>query len=228
MTSDLAMQGYSVVPSGLTAEVVAELRAQVDPILARHAERGGVRDLFQHLPSLVSLAVGPLRQLVAPTLGPNAVAVRALLFDKTPVANWKVTWHQDVTISVSEYADCHGWGPWSRKAGAWHVRPPAAVLERMLTLRLHLDACGPDNGPVRVIPGSHQVGRFSDPELERVARSAEPVDCLVAEGGVLLMHPLILHASAPAAAPSHRRVIHIEYASADPLPDGFSWAESIA
>lgn len=227
MTSDLAIQGYSVVPSGVTTEVVAELRAQVDPILARHAERGGVRDLFQHLPSLVPLAVGPLRDLVAPTLGAGAVAVRALLFDKTPVANWKVTWHQDVTISVSEYADCLGWGPWSRKAGAWHVHPPAAVLDRMLTLRLHLDPCGPDNGPVRVIPGSHLGGRFSDSEVERVARSAAPVDCLVAEGGVLLMRPLILHASAPAAAPSHRRVIHIEYASADPLPDGFNWAEAV-
>ena len=36
------------------------------------------------------------------------------------------------------------------------------------------------------------------------------------------MRPLVLHASAAAQSPSHRRVIHIEYASED-LPNGLQW-----
>jgi len=36
------------------------------------------------------------------------------------------------------------------------------------------------------------------------------------------MCPLILHASSKAVSPSHRRVIHIEYAGAE-LPGGLEW-----
>jgi hypothetical protein len=33
------------------------------------------------------------------------------------------------------------------------VHPPAEILDKMLTLRVHLDDCGEENGPLRVIPG---------------------------------------------------------------------------
>ena len=39
-----------------------------------------------------------------------------------------------------------GYGPWTVKAGIAHVRPPIGVLEGMLTLRVHLDDCGPGRG----------------------------------------------------------------------------------
>lgn len=38
------------------------------------------------------------------------------------------------------------------------------------------------------------------------------------------MRPLLLHASSPALAPAHRRVLHLEYAAA-PLPPGLEWHE---
>lgn len=224
MTVSLPINGFTVVSDFLSLETVNELRELVAPVFAEAPSRGGARDLLRRLPALLPLVVGPLRDLVTPYLGPGTRAVRGLLFDKTPVANWKVTWHQDVTVSVSDYAEVPGWGPWSRKAGRWHVRAPTEVVDTMLTARIHLDACGPRNGPVRVIPGSHHRGRLSEPEIDRAARAAPPIDCVVPEGGVLLLHPLVVHASAPAAEPTHRRVIHIEFA-AGPLPDGFRWAE---
>ena len=216
--------GYLIVDSGLSPERLEEIRSAIAPTLREHTEKGGVRNVLDRVPSLGPLVTGHLRDFAVPTLGPAPFAVRVLLFDKTPTANWKVTWHQDVTVAVTEYRDAAGWGPWSRKDGVWHVRPPAAVLAGMLTVRLHLDHCGPDNGPVRVIPGTHERGRMSDSEVEAAARARAPVDCLVPEGGVLIMRPLLLHCSAPAAAPSHRRVVHVEYAATD-LPDGFRWAE---
>lgn len=72
-------------------------------------------------------------------LGRAARPVRAILFDKTPVTNWGLAWHQDRTIAVSTRHEMPGYGPWSLKAGLQHVEPPFDVIESMLTLRIHLD-----------------------------------------------------------------------------------------
>lgn len=216
--------GYDVVPDVLGPDEVGRLVGLVNPLLAEHQERGGVRGVLGRIPELRPIVTGPLKAQAVPILGAGAFAVRVLLFDKTPLANWKATWHQDVTIGVTDYREASGWGPWSRKDGTWHVRPPAAVLNRMVTIRLHLDDCGPRNGPVRVVHGTHTKGRLGDPQVEAAVRGVVPIDCVVPAGGVLRMHPLLLHASAPAADPSHRRVLHAEFA-AESLPDGFDWAE---
>jgi ectoine hydroxylase-related dioxygenase (phytanoyl-CoA dioxygenase family) len=163
-----------------------------------------------------------VRSLVEPALGPNAFAVRDLFFDKTMDANWKVTWHQDLTIAVRHRIDVPDFGPWSVKDGVPHVRPPVELLERMLTVRLHLDDCGEENGPLRVLPGSHQHGRLGENAI-RVWRAEVPaVSCAVKRGGAVLMRPLLLHASSPARRPEHRRVIHLEFA-AEELPGGLQW-----
>src|SRR5258708_10336185 len=68
-----------------------------------------------------------IRSLVEPVLGQNAFAVRGLFFDKTQEANWKVPWHQDLTIVVKERLEVQGFGPWSIKEGVPHVQPPVAL-----------------------------------------------------------------------------------------------------
>jgi ectoine hydroxylase-related dioxygenase (phytanoyl-CoA dioxygenase family) len=150
--------------------------------------------------------------------------VRALFFDKTPKANWRVSWHQDLTIPTRRRVEVPGFGPWSEKAGIPHVQPPASVLERMLTVRIHLDPCDSFNGPVRVLPGTHRHGKLTPAVIEAFRVSVQPVEAVVPAGGLLLMHPLLLHASSPALRPVHRRVIHLEYA-ADPLPSPLEWHE---
>jgi ectoine hydroxylase-related dioxygenase (phytanoyl-CoA dioxygenase family) len=94
----------------------------------------------------------------------------------------------------------------------------------MVSLRIHLDGCGPDNGPLRVLPGSHRHGKLDDDEIERWRLTTEEVSCCVSRGDVLVLKPLLLHASSSAKSPSHRRVIHIEYACG-PLPEGLRWFE---
>src|SRR6185437_9133811 len=130
-----------------------------------------------------------IRSIVDAVLGPGARVVRGLLFDKTPQANWKVAWHQDLSIAVRERRETHGYGPWSIKAGVQHVQPPAKVLENMLTIRLHLDDCGIDNGPLRVIPGSHAHGVLDAQQVERL-REQPAHTCIVGAGGALVMRPL--------------------------------------
>src|SRR5262249_29402074 len=111
------------------------------------------------------------------------------------------------------------------KAGVTHVRPPVPVLEQMLTLRVHLDDCDANRGPLRVLPGSHARGRLDAAEIRSWLDRVPPVPCHVPRGGVLLMRPLIVHASSPAEVPRHRRVIHLEYASRR-LPGDVEWFES--
>ena len=102
--------------------------------------------------------------------------------------------------------------------------PRPDYLERMVTLRLHLDDCGPQSGPMRVLPGSHTNGKLDDRAAATwSARAGElAFDCVVPAGGVVVMRPLLLHASASGTTEGHRRVIHLEYA-AESLPDGLEW-----
>lgn len=106
-----------------------------------------------------------------------------------------------------------------------HVQPPARVLERMLTVRLHLDDCDETNGPLLVLPGSHRGGRLAASEIQRQRTLTPSVACPVPGGGALLMRPLLLHASSASQSPRHRRVIHLEYA-AEPLPAGLQWHQN--
>lgn len=167
----------------------------------------------------------PLRRLIEAALGPAAFPVRGIFFDKTPETNWRVPWHQDLTITVAEQVVTEGFGPWSVKDGVVHVQPPAPLLARMATIRLHLDDCPADNGALRVIPGSHLHGELSATQIEEFTRTRRAVVCEIPRGGVLLLRPLLLHASSPASVPAHRRVLHLEYA-AERLPNGLKWTES--
>ena len=162
---------------------------------------------------------------VASVLGSSCFAVRGIFFDKNPRANWKVSWHQDCVIAVREKVDIEGWGPWSRKASVTHVRPAASILQKMLAIRIHLDECSEENGPIRVIPGSHLDGILSDREIQNWPKE-DAVTCTARRGDAILMRPLLLHASSAAIEASRRRVIHLEFAATE-LPNGASWHDCV-
>lgn len=226
---DFERQGYAIFPHVIGVGTNSNLIQAIESMVADNSISGamnsyGVRNLIEVAPEVGALAnSAAIRGLVEPLLGKSAFPVRSLLFDKTPDANWKVAWHQDLTITVREKRDLTGFGPWSTKEGVLHVQPPASVLEGMVTLRLHLDDCTPLNGPLQVLPGSHREGRLTALAIQAWRERMEPVSCLVDAGGAVLMRPLILHASSPATKPVHRRVIHLEFAS-KPLPGGLEWA----
>jgi len=206
----------ATVEEGLLDRVAAEL-----PSVGRR--KGGVRDLLEAAPSVGRLAEHPgIRSFAQGVLGPECFIVRALLFDKTLETNWKVAWHQDLTIAVARRIDVPGYGPWSTKNGVVHVQPPTEVLERMLAVRIHLDDCGPENGPVRVIPGSHRGGRLDAVAIRRLVERGLEVECAVGRGGILAFRPLLLHASSQVVVPGRRRVIHFEWGGGE-LSGGLQW-----
>jgi len=153
-------------------------------------------------------------------LGP--AALRAILFDKTAQTNWALGWHQDRTICVAARHEVAGYGPWSVKQGLIHVEPPFALIERMATLRIHLDDVDADNAPLLVAPGSHRCGRVPEGEIDAVVQRCGVMTCLARVGDIWAYATPILHASRAAQRPGHRRVLQVDF-SAEALPAGLQW-----
>jgi ectoine hydroxylase-related dioxygenase (phytanoyl-CoA dioxygenase family) len=228
--SEFARDGYVVVHDVLSPVLADALLASL-PDTGAVSRRGesvyALRNVLD-LPAVRAIArADTVRAVVESVLDPDAFVVRGIFFDKTPEANWPVPWHQDLSVAVQERRDAPGWGPWSEKAGVIHVQPPPEVLERMLTVRLHIDDCLAENGALRVLPGTHRLGRLGTAETMRLRETVPEVVCAAHRGDALLMRPLLLHASSPSQQPGHRRVLHLEFA-ADDLPHGLEWAERIS
>ena len=182
--------------------------------------RAGARHVMKQ-PAISDVAKDPrLLAIASGFLGPSAVPFRATLFDKSSARNWLVPWHQDTALPLQERRDVPGWGPWSIKAGITYAHAPATALSRVVALRLHFDDSREDNGPLRVLPGTHALGVLSEADIERLVREIPPVDCLVPSGGIVAMRPLILHASSKAETDHPRRVLHIEYVDSLEIDDG--------
>ncbi|HEX8366537.1 MAG TPA: phytanoyl-CoA dioxygenase family protein [Allosphingosinicella sp.] len=166
--------------------------------------------------------IGPADALARDLLGPAARPVRALFFDKNSGHNWALGWHQDRTVAVRARRDVPGFSAWTVKSGIHHVVPPFEYLERMLVLRIHLDAAGADNAPLLIAPGSHRLGPITEPEIAAIVDRLGRASCLAQAGDVWAHAAPILHASERAAAPARRRVLQLGY-SADDLPGGLEW-----
>lgn len=159
---------------------------------------------------------------VAELIPSDHVAVQCLWFEKSVATNWLVALHQDLGIPVAARSEDPALSGWSEKAGVLHVQPPMALLEQLVALRLHLDDCGEDDGPLRVVPGSHRLGRL-DPEAASRCRAEQgEVACVAARGSVMAMRPLLLHASSRATGDSQRRVLHFVFGPRE-LPHGLRW-----
>ncbi len=211
--SMLSDTGYDLVPAVLAADEVDHLVARLPAVT-----RGGVRSLLDD-PVVQGVARD---QRVRRLAGAGSFAVRAVLFDKAPDANWALGWHQDLSIATRERRDASGFGPWTVKDNVPHAIAPAALLAEMVTLRLHLDDCGADAGPLRVKPGSHLDGRLDLVGAQRWIEQTPEQPCVAARGDILVFKPLLLHASSSSAAHQHRRVLQLEFAHAD-LPNGLEW-----
>ncbi len=161
---------------------------QLDEIEAALAEqpsgRAGVR--LRGIAALDGLlaAMGPIGARIEPFAGERARRVRAILFDKSASANWSLAWHQDRTICVRARRDVAGFGPWTVKAGMLHVAPPFALLERMVTIRIHLDDVPEDNAPLLIAPGSHRLGLVREDAIGAAVAACGTYACLAETGDI--------------------------------------------
>jgi hypothetical protein len=184
---------------------------------------GGVyaaRNVLELFPEAATVwRQAPLPETLTAVLGPEAGLVRGLYFDKPPDQSWGLPWHKDVTIAVRDNRlPSSSFSKPTVKGGVPHVEAPREVLEKMLSVRIHLDEVTDENGPLKVLPGSHRTGK------ESTAADC-PVTILAGRGDVLLMRPLLDHASGHSSPGTrrHRRILHLEFAGVAELTDGYQW-----
>ena len=216
-------QGYWIEHDVLTQHECDSLIEHLGDCDRAHG-KAGRRNLMKDN-RIAAVATDPrLRRIARHALCSMAIPYRATLFEKSSDANWSVRWHQDVVLPLASRFESDEWGAWSRKGGVLFARAPVWALSRVVALRIHLDASTVENGPLRVICGSHSLGLLSSNDVSKIARERNYVECAVPRGGVLAMKPLLIHSSPKARTTATRRVLHIEYADSLCLADGICLA----
>lgn len=210
--AQFSADGALHLPSELSMDLLAAL--PVDAAL--DDDSAGSRDLLSH--SWCAELVAPIRKRLhaVGVLAEGAVAIQCTLFRKTAICNWKVPYHQDLSVPVAVRVEHPELSGWSTKPDGVYVQAPEPLLSELLAVRLHLDTCDEDDGPLRVVPGSHRAGRLPSARIAEVPKSAVERTCAASRGDLWLMRPLLLHASSRAARPNGRRVLHFLFAPPDP------------
>ncbi len=217
--SRLAEDGFAIVPAVLTEIDCISIEQQLSTL---DIEGAGSRNLLTS--AWCARLANQLRcSSELQTALAGSVAVQCTYFDKSPSQNWLVPIHQDLTIPVASRVVHPQLKGWSNKEGGLFVQPPPDVLDGLVAVRVHLDDNGRDNGPLRVVPGSHRAGRLPGSGHAALRQNAGEVECIVGRGGVVAMKPLLLHASSKSASSKPRRVLHYVYGP-ELLPHGLSWA----
>ncbi len=228
----LKKEGFAFVRGVVDCNTIEQFHTELSRQLTSPHVKSSPSSLFamRHaaavIPSVRKLAYSAaLRSIVDPVVGSDALLVKAMFFDKVRDANWKVPWHQDLMIAVNRRRDSDGFGPWTLKDGVDFVQPPIAILEQVLTLRVHLDSCDERNGALKVIPRSHESGCLNEHQIKEMCELNQAHVCRASAGDVLVMRPLLLHSSSPATQNLPRRILHLEYTAVG-LPDGLGWYEA--
>lgn len=234
LKNKLEQSGYAIIENVIPTSVIEDVIHAIDSIDAANVVKSkndstyGIRDILSQAPSIKEFATSNLiTKILSPLFGSPASLVKGMYFNKTTEANWKVPYHQDLTIAVKSKHTITDFGPWSKKAGIWHVQPNIDVLENITAVRCHLDNVSAENGALRVILGSHLRGKISPESLSNIKTQHKEVMCSAPKGSIMLMKPLLLHASSQGNKPSNRRILHFEYASTD-LPEELEWYERYA
>lgn len=228
---DIHDQGFCLLTGAIDGPTAEQLRARCSDVLSEsgggqnaRSSRGHVyaaRNLIEAVPETLTLwRGGIISDTLRHVLGDGFGLVRALFFDKPPDRTWALPWHKDTSIAVIDNTipSAHFSRP-TRKAGVPHVIASDEVLRRMLTMRIHLDDVTDENGPLRVIPQSHESKTCGGLGVDAaVTIHASAGDCLA-------MRPLIDHSSGSSlpGTTRHRRILHLEFSADAVLPDGYRW-----
>ncbi|WP_291078937.1 phytanoyl-CoA dioxygenase family protein [Hyphomonas sp.] len=189
--------------------------------------RAGDRPAFDSPVSEYFLGPNPVSG-IAGSLGLDPVPVRLAVFNKTDAFNWSVPWHQDRVIAVSAHHELPDHKAWLPKDGYWHVEPPVSILERMIFVRLHIDAADETNGCLQLALGSYKAGRVPAGEAAAFAESCPIESCPAQSGDLLVVKALTLHRSSSSRSAMQRRAVRVDYADRSALNAPLRWALDVA
>jgi len=228
---NIAQNGFAIIPDVFSKDEVKQVVNTIEKAessnatFRRNIDLFAIRQFLKEVPQAIPLIFSNrLCAVIKELFGNGYFVVKSIYFDKPGFSNWFVAYHQDLTISVDQKTDQKGFGPWSVKQNQYAVQPPLNILEENFTVRIHLDNADENNGALRVIPGSHLKGIYRS---ETIDWSMErEVCCKVPAGGIMIMRPLLMHASSKSTSAAQRRVIHIEFSNKQ-LPFPLNWSELI-
>lgn len=222
-------EGFAIIDNVYTAEEVDAILHTISeadtskPAFRKSNELFAIRRFLNEVPATYNLIFNDrLASIISNNLGDDYFVIKSIYFDKPEGSNWFVPYHQDLMVSVDKKLDIDGYGPWTEKQAQFAVQPPLHILESNFTIRIHLDDTDEKNGALRVIPESHLKGLYR-PETIDWTKETETI-CKVKKGGVMIMKPLLLHASNRTINNSKRRVIHLELSNCS-LADPLEWSE---
>lgn len=192
--------GYVVCRNVLDADLIGEAADHVEWLAKRHPELRPEQlwhTLVPDDPFWVKL-VGDHRLLdiAEQFVGPNIALFASHYISKPPFSGQAVCWHQDGAF--------------------WPLEPMEVV-----TLWLAVDESTPENGCMRVIPGTQNLplqamdksdGGVLDGEVPvEFVDEARAVDLILAPGDVSVHNPLIVHGSNANTSPKRRCGLTIRY-----------------
>ncbi|EJL67073.1 phytanoyl-CoA dioxygenase family protein [Flavobacterium sp. CF136] len=230
MKNEITSEGFTILNNVYTENELEKLISLIEKKTESNTENATFRksqDLFairqfhKEIPETLDFIFNQnLKDIIENTFGKGYFITKSIYFDKPEKSNWFVAYHQDLTISVNKKIEIENFENWTVKQNQFAVQPPTAILEKNFTIRIHIDKTTKDNGALKVINNSHSKGIF---RVENLEIENETI-CEVEKGGIMIMKPLLFHASNKTTNNERRRVIHIEFSNQQ-LPDGLDWSE---
>jgi ectoine hydroxylase-related dioxygenase (phytanoyl-CoA dioxygenase family) len=228
----LQSAGFAVINDVFTTSAITAILDTINkidssgPAFRKTTDLFAIRRFVKEVPAINPLIFNNrLCEIISQHFGKDYFLVKSIYFDKPEQSNWFVAYHQDLTISVDRKIACEGYEQWTVKNDQFAVQPPVALLENIFTIRIHLDDTDENNGALKIVPGSHLKGIYRPETIDW--NQEKEVVCSVPRGGIMIMQPLLLHASNRTVNNNKRRVIHLEFSDRQ-LPGGLQWAEYLA
>lgn len=200
MLANYEREGYAIFRNVLDSELIEEVSGHIAWLLEKNPDRTPemlTQDLISDDPFWVRLISDDrLVDIAELFLGPDIGLFASHYLVKPPFTGKEVRWHQD--------------------AAFWPLEPMDVV-----TLWSAIDESTPENGCVRLVPGSHK-NEIKDmhatdtkdvlgAEISVEVDESEAVDIVLQPGDVEVHHPMIYHASNANTSPKRRAGLTIRY-----------------
>jgi ectoine hydroxylase-related dioxygenase (phytanoyl-CoA dioxygenase family) len=230
--NEINSEGFAIIDKVYSENEIEKIISEIEKVTENESENSTFRksqDLFairqfhKEIPKTLNFIFNQnLREIIKLNFGENYFITKSIYFDKPEKSNWFVAYHQDLTISVDKKTEIENYENWTTKQNQFAVQPPKEILEQNFTIRIHIDKTTKENGALKVLNKSHKKGIVRTENIE-VENETETI-CEVEKGGIMIMKPLIFHASNKTTNNERRRVIHIEFSN-QKLPNELEWSE---
>ena len=230
--NEINSEGFAIIDKVYSENEIEKIITEIEKVTESETENSTFRkseDLFairqfhKEIPKTLNYIFNQnLREIIEQNFGENYFITKSIYFDKPEKSNWFVAYHQDLTISVDKKVEIENFENWTTKQNHFAVQPPKEILEQNFTIRIHIDKTTKENGALKVLNKSHKKGFVRTENIE-IENEIETI-CEVEKGGIMIMKPLIFHASNKTTNNERRRVIHIEFSN-QKLPNELEWSE---